>query len=92
MPLKATYAAMVTRLDRNIGRLLETIKQLDSITRETLIVFASDHSGMFESGNAGTSCRSTATGPFAGRERNVVGGGRRVPGFGLVAGTNSGGS
>ena len=32
LPLKASYAAMVTRLDRNIGRLLEKIKQL--ISRE----------------------------------------------------------
>ena len=78
LPLKATYAAMVTRLDRNIGRLLETIKQLD-LTRETLIVFASDHGATFESGNAGTSAALDSNRPFRGQKRTLWEGGVRVP-------------
>ncbi len=91
VPLKATYAAMVTRLDRNIGRLLQTIRQLDH-SRETLIVFTSDHGATFESGNNGTSAGARQQPSIPRPEANVVGGGRPGAGLGLVAGTDSGGS
>ena len=86
LPLKATYAAMVTRLDRNIGRLLQTIRQLDH-SRETLIVFTSDHGATFESGNgvARSAFMLDSNRPFRRPEANVVGGGRPGPGPGLVA-------
>jgi arylsulfatase A len=80
LPLKASYAAMVTRLDRNIGRLLETIKQLD-LSRETLIVFTSDHGATFESGNGGTSAALDSNRPFRGQKRTLWEGGVRVPGL-----------
>ena len=80
MPLKATYAAMVTRLDRNIGRLLETIRQLDR-SRDTLIVFTSDHGATFESGNGGTSAALDSNRPFRGQKRTLWEGGVRVPGL-----------
>ena len=78
LPLKATYAAMVTRLDRNIGRLLETIRQLD-LSRDTLIVFTSDHGATFESGNGGTSAALDSNRPFRGQKRTLWEGGVRVP-------------
>ncbi len=80
VPLKASYAAMVTRLDRNIGRLMETIKQLDR-SRETLIVFTSDHGATFESGNGGTSAALDSNRPFRGQKRTLWEGGVRVPGL-----------
>ena len=89
VPLKASYAAMVTRLDRNIGRLVETIRQLD-LSRETLIVFTSDHGATFESGNGGTSAALDSNRPFRGQKRTLLGGGRSGAGPGLVAGTSSG--
>jgi arylsulfatase A len=80
MPLKATYAAMVTRLDRNIGRFVEAIRRLDS-SRETLIVFTSDHGATFESGNGGTSAALDSNRPFRGQKRTLWEGGVRVPGL-----------
>jgi arylsulfatase A len=78
VPLNATYAAMVTRLDRSIGRLVETIDALH-LSRETLIVFTSDHGATFESGNQGTSAALDSNRPFRGHKRTLWEGGTRVP-------------
>jgi arylsulfatase A len=78
VPVNATYAAMVTRLDRNIGRLVATIDALD-LTRDTLIVFTSDHGATFESGNQGTSAALDSNRPFRGHKRTLWEGGVRVP-------------
>jgi arylsulfatase A len=77
-PLKATYAAMVTRLDSNIGRLRKTLDQLD-LTRDTFIIFTSDHGATFESGNEGTSASLDSNRPFRGQKRTLWEGGVRVP-------------
>ena len=79
-PLKATYAAMITRLDRNVGRLVATLRELD-LGRDTLIVFSSDHGATFESGNAGTSAVLDSNRPFRGQKRTLWEGGVRVPAF-----------
>ena len=41
VPLNATYAAMVTRLDRNVGRLLDAVESL-GLSKDTLVVFGSE--------------------------------------------------
>ncbi len=38
---RAAYAAMVTRMDRSVGRILELIKQL-GLDDNTLVIFTSD--------------------------------------------------
>jgi arylsulfatase A len=85
LPLNATYAAMVTRLDSNVGRVVETLERLD-LTRETLIVFTSDHGATFESGNQGTSAALDSNRPFRGQKRTVWEGGIRVPAFAIWPG------
>jgi arylsulfatase A len=79
-PLNATYAAMVTRLDRNVGRLIETLERL-KLSGDTLVVFTSDHGATFESGNQGTSAALDSNRPFRGQKRTVWEGGIRVPGL-----------
>lgn len=78
-PLKATYAAMVTRLDRNVGRVLAALEAL-KLAGETLVVFTSDHGATFESGNLGTSNALDSNRPFRGQKRTLWEGGIRVPG------------
>ncbi len=77
-PLKATYAAMVTRLDRNVGRVVATLEKLD-LAGDTLIFFTSDHGATFESGNLGTSAALDSNRPFRGQKRTLWEGGVRVP-------------
>src|SRR5262249_33765854 len=77
-PIRATYAAMVTRLDRNIGRLLTALEEL-GLAERTLVVFTSDHGATFESGNLGASDFHDSNRPFRGQKRSLWEGGIRVP-------------
>jgi arylsulfatase A-like enzyme len=78
-PIRATYAAMVTRLDKNVGRLTAALDDL-KIADETLVVFTSDHGATFEAGNLGASAFLDSNHPFRGQKRTLWEGGIRVPG------------
>ena len=77
-PVNATYAAMVTRLDRNVGRVLAALDAL-GLAEKTLVLFTSDHGATFEAGNLGASNFHDSNRPFRGQKRTLWEGGIRVP-------------
>jgi arylsulfatase A-like enzyme len=73
----ATYAAMVDRMDQNIGRLLATLKEL-GIENDTVVMFLSDNGGCAEepggrnaSEQPGLGSTYTAVGPAWGWAQNT---------------------
>ncbi len=70
-----TYAAMVTRMDTDIGRLMNLLKEL-GLDENTLVIFASDN-GPAE--GAPGSALFDSNGPYRGTKRTMYEGGLRVP-------------
>ena len=77
-PLNATYVAMISRLDKEVGRILKTLDDL-KLADDTLVVFTSDHGATFEVGNEGTADFHDSNAPFRGQKRTLYEGGMRVP-------------
>ena len=67
------YAAMVRRLDRDVGRMVDLIDEL-GLTDDTLIIFTSDNGG-----HAEMSGQFDTNGPLRGHKRDLTEGGIRVP-------------
>ncbi|PZQ24632.1 MAG: twin-arginine translocation pathway signal protein [Sphingopyxis macrogoltabida] len=63
-----TYAAMVTRMDYQIGRVLAALKDA-GLDRNTIVIFTSDNGGE----------RFSDTWPFSGKKSELLEGGLRVP-------------
>lgn len=70
------HAAMITRMDRDIGRLLAKIKEL-GLDEETLVIFTSDNGPHREGGNDPEF--NDSNGPLRGIKRDLYDGGIRVP-------------
>lgn len=64
----ATYAAIVRRLDDQVGRVLDALARL-GLADDTIVVFTSDNGGE----------RFSDTWPFSGRKTELLEGGIRVP-------------
>ncbi len=73
---KKKYAAMVTRLDRDVGKIMKLVKEL-GIDQNTLIMITSDN-GPHNEGGADPSFFDS-NGPFRGMKRDLYEGGIRVP-------------
>ncbi len=78
-PYYATYAAMISRMDKEIGRVLKKLDHL-GLAQNTLVIFSSDHGATFEKANQGASVFHDSNGPFRGQKRTLWEGGIRVPG------------
>lgn len=73
---KAAYAAMVTHLDRGVGRILDRL-EADGIAENTLVLFTSDNGPHEEGGHHPSHFNSN--GPVRGLKRDLYEGGIRVP-------------
>jgi arylsulfatase A len=75
---RAAYAAMVTRMDRSVGRILDLLKEL-RLDGNTLVVFSSDN-GPTHGGVGGSDSEFfESAGPLRGLKGSVYEGGIRVP-------------
>jgi arylsulfatase A-like enzyme len=72
----AAYAAMITRMDRDIGRILDLLKKL-KIDENTLVIFTSDNGGA-QSKSADAKFFNSNAG-MRGSKGNIYEGGIRVP-------------
>jgi arylsulfatase A-like enzyme len=77
-PQQRNYAAMVTRLDADVGELFRLLKELD-IDRETLVIFTSDNGPQDRSEGGYDQTLFDSNGPFRGLKRELYEGGIRVP-------------
>lgn len=72
------HAAMVSRLDRDVGALFAKLKQL-GLDEKTLVMFSSDNGPHREGGPDYDPAFFTPSGPFSGLKRSLTDGGIRVP-------------
>jgi arylsulfatase A-like enzyme len=70
------HAAMITRLDRDVGRVLQKLKDLH-LDENTIVFFSSDN-GPHQEGGANPAFFGSS-GPVRGHKRNLTDGGIRVP-------------
>ena len=75
-PVEKNKAAMITRMDRDIGRLFERLKNL-KLDENTIVFFSSDNGPHQEGGVHPAFFHSS--GPFRGIKRDLYEGGIRVP-------------
>jgi arylsulfatase A len=73
---RAAYAAMVTRMDRDVGRILDRLNEL-GIAENTFVFFTSDNGPHREGGHDPDFFNGT--GPLRGYKRDLYEGGIRVP-------------
>lgn len=71
-------AAMITRMDRQIGELMAQLKRL-GLDQRTLVIFSSDNGPHKEGGPDYDPEFFDANGPFTGIKRSLTDGGIRVP-------------
>ena len=75
---RAAYAAMVTRLDRDVGRIVERIDEL-GLGEDTLVLFISDNGPTYDRIGGSDSDFFASAGGLRGLKGSVYEGGMRVP-------------
>lgn len=75
---RAGYAAMVSHMDRDIGKVMALLKSL-KLDDETLIIFTSDNGPTFRRLGGSDSDFFESSGPLRGRKGSLYEGGIRVP-------------
>jgi arylsulfatase A-like enzyme len=79
--LQKTYAAMVSRLDRDVGRLLDLLKEL-KVDDNTLVIFAGDNGASFDTqSEVGQLFDQSMGGKLRGFKRSLYEGGLRQAGI-----------
>ncbi len=73
---RAAYAAMITRMDREIGKMMSLLKELD-LDEDTLVIFTSDNGPTFNGGTDSEFFESA--GLLRGLKTEIYEGGIRVP-------------
>jgi arylsulfatase A-like enzyme len=72
------HAAMITRLDRDVGALMALLKQL-SLDERTFVMFSSDNGAHREGGPQYDPAFFSVSGPLSGLKRSMTDGGIRIP-------------
>lgn len=75
---RAAYAAMVTRLDREVGRLLDLLREL-GLDERTIVVFTSDNGPTYDRIGGSDSDFFRSAGGLRGLKGSLYEGGIRVP-------------
>ena len=73
---RACYAGMVTRMDKDVGRIMALLKEL-GLDKNTLVIFTSDNGPTYAGG--ADSAFFESAGPLRGLKGSVYEGGIRVP-------------
>ncbi|WP_435008697.1 arylsulfatase [Tundrisphaera lichenicola] len=75
---RAAYAAMISRMDREVGRILDTIREL-GLDERTIVVFTSDNGPLYDQLGGTDADFFNSTGGFSGRKGSYGEGGFREP-------------
>jgi len=75
---RAAYAAMITRLDRDVGRVLDLLAEL-GLEQDTLVFFLSDNGPAIDGAGGADTGFFRSSGGLRGRKGSVYEGGIRVP-------------
>ena len=75
---RAAYAAMISRLDRDVGRIVSLVREL-GLEENTLFVFSSDNGPAYDAIGGTDADFFNSAGPLRGKKGSLYEGGFRVP-------------
>jgi arylsulfatase A len=75
---RAAYAAMITRMDREVGRMMALLREL-GLDEDTIVVFSSDNGPTYDRIGGSDSEFFRSAGQFRGLKGSLYEGGNRVP-------------